>query len=759
MILASFPSPPQGVWHLGPFPLRAYALCIIVGIIAALVIGDRRWAARGGERGVIYDIALLAVPFGLVGGRLYHVITDWPKYFGDDGLGFVAALRIWDGGLGIWGAVALGGVGAWIACRSRGIPLPAFGDAVAPGIVLAQAIGRLGNYFNQELYGRDTTLPWGLEIYQRVPDDLNGTSTGALVGVVHPTFLYELLWNLVVFGLLLWADKRFTLGHGRLFALYVAAYCVGRFGIELLRDDAATTIAGIRINSFTSTFVFIGAVVYIMLATKGREDPKTLGGAGDADSTLEHLAKDVTAVAAGTGVVAAATVAAKDEAAGAADAEADGAADAQAQPADGGVDVAEPEAAVTAGMDEPAEAVRDEAVEDGVAEEPAALSSEVAVEAQELAEALDAGEPGDIAAVIAEPAADEVVVPAGADEPAEAARDEEFAADGAAVEDGVAEEPAALSSEVAVEAQELAEALDAGEPGDIAAVIAEPAPDEVVVPPGADEPAEPADQTADVEASAVAAAEIEDVETEDVETSDAAEVDDATPEAEVETEPSAEGVQSEQVVESPVVADAGADDVAEALEASDAAVADDATAEVEAKPEPSAEGVQSEGVVESPVVADAGADDVAEALQASDAAVANDATAEAKAEVETEPEPSAEGVQSEEAVESPVVADAGADDLAEALQASEAAEANDATAEAGTRDGTAAPEAAEVSSTAGDVAQPAPTDSVAADATESPGEVAPTATGDESKAGIVSAKSGSALAGIRGRLRRWRNRS
>jgi len=284
-ILASFPSPSQGVWHIGIFPIRAYALCIIAGIIAALVIGDRRWVARGGERSVIYDIALWAVPFGLIGGRLYHVMTDWRTYFGDEGLGFLAALRIWDGGLGIWGAVALGGVGAWMGCRRHGIPLPAFGDAIAPGIVLAQAIGRLGNYFNQELYGRETNLPWGLVIFERRDasgqvDMLNGVSTGVplLPNPVHPTFLYELLWNLLVFAVLIWADRRFNLGHGRLFALYVAGYCVGRFWIELMRSDHASTIEGIRVNTFTSTFVFVGAVIYMMVAPKGREDPKTLGG-------------------------------------------------------------------------------------------------------------------------------------------------------------------------------------------------------------------------------------------------------------------------------------------------------------------------------------------------------------------------------------------------------------------------------------------------------------------------------------------------
>ncbi|MDT5045813.1 MAG: hypothetical protein QOG75_1666, partial [Mycobacterium sp.] len=284
-VIAYFPSPPQGVWHLGPVPIRAYALFIIVGIVAALLIGDRRWEARGGERGVIYDIALWAVPFGLIGGRLYHLATDWRTYFGEGGAGPAAALRIWDGGLGIWGAVALGGVGAWIACRRRGIPLPAFGDAIAPGIVLAQAIGRLGNYFNQELFGRETTMPWGLEIfYRRDPagfvdvHSLDGVSTGQLAMVVQPTFLYELLWNLLVFAVLIYLDRRFTIGHGRLFALYVAGYCIGRFWIELLRDDSATHIAGIRINSFTSTFVFIGAVVYLILAPKGREDPATLSG-------------------------------------------------------------------------------------------------------------------------------------------------------------------------------------------------------------------------------------------------------------------------------------------------------------------------------------------------------------------------------------------------------------------------------------------------------------------------------------------------
>ncbi|HEX3283939.1 MAG TPA: prolipoprotein diacylglyceryl transferase, partial [Mycobacterium sp.] len=323
IILASFPSPSQGVWHLGPIPIRAYALCILVGVIVALFIGDRRWAERGGEKGTVFDIALPAIIFGLIGGRLYHVLTDWETYFGPGGAGFLAAFKIQEGGLGIWGAVALGGVGAWIGCRHRGIPLPAFGDAIAPGIILAQAIGRIGNYFNQELFGRDTTLPWGLEIFERVDANgavnyLNGVSTGRIVQVVHPTFLYELIWNLLVFALLIWVDRRYRIGHGRLFALYVAAYCFGRFWIELMRSDMATHIAGIRINSFVSVFVFIGAVVYIMVAPKGREDPSELRGdvAVEAkaaraaeESRAEEVTKELAAVAATTGVVAAAKVA------------------------------------------------------------------------------------------------------------------------------------------------------------------------------------------------------------------------------------------------------------------------------------------------------------------------------------------------------------------------------------------------------------------------------------------------------------------
>ncbi|MGW6935967.1 prolipoprotein diacylglyceryl transferase [Lentzea sp. NPDC054927] len=284
-VLATIPSPDRGVWYLGPLPIRAYALCIIAGIIVAIWWGERRWVERGGIKGEVTDIAVWAVPFGLVGGRLYHVITDNQKYFGP-GKNPLAALEIWNGGLGIWGAIALGGVGAWIGCRRKGIPLPAMADALAPGIVVAQAIGRLGNYFNQELYGGDTTLPWGLEIYRRVtPEGREDALAGVAIDhtpiqVVHPTFLYELLWNLGVALLIVWADRKFRLGHGRTFALYVAGYTAGRFWIELMRTDEATLILGTRVNVFVSALVFLGAVAYFIIArSRGeREDVAALRG-------------------------------------------------------------------------------------------------------------------------------------------------------------------------------------------------------------------------------------------------------------------------------------------------------------------------------------------------------------------------------------------------------------------------------------------------------------------------------------------------
>jgi prolipoprotein diacylglyceryl transferase len=264
-VLATIPSPTQGVWELGPLPIRAYALCIVAGIVVCAWITEKRWVARGGAPGDVVDIAVWAVPFGIIGGRIYHVISSPRAYFGEGG-DPMRAFAIWEGGLGIWGAIALGGVGAWIACRRRGIPLPAFADALAPGLLVAQAIGRLGNWFNNELYGGPTDLPWALRIYEW---DGTGAVTGAdgqpvALGTFHPTFLYELLWNLAAAAVVIWADRRFRLGHGRAFALYVATYCLGRLWIELLRTDPAETFFGVRLNVFTSVIVGLAAVAYFV---------------------------------------------------------------------------------------------------------------------------------------------------------------------------------------------------------------------------------------------------------------------------------------------------------------------------------------------------------------------------------------------------------------------------------------------------------------------------------------------------------------
>jgi prolipoprotein diacylglyceryl transferase len=264
-VLAAIPSPTQGVWELGPLPIRAYALCIVAGIVAAILITEKRWVARGGAPGDVLDIAVWAVPFGIIGGRLYHVISSPRAYFGEGG-DPLRAFAIWEGGLGIWGAIALGGVGAWIACRRRGIPLPAFADAVAPGLLVAQAIGRLGNWFNNELYGGPTDLPWALKIYEWSGGRavLGADGEPIVAGYFHPTFLYELLWNLAAAAFVIWADRRYRLGHGRAFAIYVASYCAGRLWIELLRTDPAETFFGVRLNVFTSIVVGLLAVAYFV---------------------------------------------------------------------------------------------------------------------------------------------------------------------------------------------------------------------------------------------------------------------------------------------------------------------------------------------------------------------------------------------------------------------------------------------------------------------------------------------------------------
>ncbi|MFJ3728370.1 prolipoprotein diacylglyceryl transferase [Streptomyces sp. NPDC090045] len=299
MDFAYLPSPSTGVLHLGPVPLRAYAFCIILGVFVAVWLGNRRWVARGGEQGVIADVTLWAVPFGIAGGRLYHVITSPDAYFGERGEP-IRALYVWEGGLGIWGAIALGGVGAWIGCRRHRIPFPAYADAVAPGIALAQAIGRWGNWFNQELYGRPTTLPWGLEI-----DRAHRPPALPDVATYHPTFLYESLWDIGVAVLVLWAAHRFALDHGRTFALYVAAYTVGRFWTEYLRIDESHAFLGLRLNGWTSVVVFAGAVACLVVSARrhpGRDDvPRLLKGEGGSERADEPAPDVAVAVPVKTG--------------------------------------------------------------------------------------------------------------------------------------------------------------------------------------------------------------------------------------------------------------------------------------------------------------------------------------------------------------------------------------------------------------------------------------------------------------------------
>ncbi|MEH1169098.1 prolipoprotein diacylglyceryl transferase [Micromonospora sp. CPCC 205539] len=281
---AALPSPSTAVWQLGPVPIRAYALCIILGIVLACWVTERRLRQRGVAPGAVLDIAVWAVPTGIIGARIYHVITSPEKYFGAGG-DPMKAFAIWEGGLGIWGAVAGGAIGAWIAARQLGIPFGVVADAVAPGLPLAQAAGRFGNWFNNELFGGRTTLPWGLQIHRMDPDNpghaLRDDAGQPILepGLYHPTFAYEALWNVGVVALVLLLDRRLKLGRGRAFALYVMGYTAGRFWIEMMRTDEANLIFGVRLNVWTAVLVFLGALVYFVRVRGPREYLIPLGAA------------------------------------------------------------------------------------------------------------------------------------------------------------------------------------------------------------------------------------------------------------------------------------------------------------------------------------------------------------------------------------------------------------------------------------------------------------------------------------------------
>jgi prolipoprotein diacylglyceryl transferase len=284
-VVASIPSPSSGSIHLGPLQLRAYGLMIALGVIAAVWLTGRRFEQKGiGTREDAASLAMWSVPAGILGARAYHVLTDIDR-FTDDPL---KAFRIWEGGLGIWGGIAAGVVAGVWAARRRGMPMAAVVGAAAPALPLAQAIGRLGNWWNQELFGGPTELPWGLRI-----DPQHRPSAYADVETFHPTFLYEMLWNLGLVVVLLWVDRRLRPKPLRLFALYVAGYTFGRFWIERLRIDPATTLAGLRVNEWVSGLVFLLAAGYLVLG--GRRDRRPPSG-GDVTTTEGDERLDVAPV-------------------------------------------------------------------------------------------------------------------------------------------------------------------------------------------------------------------------------------------------------------------------------------------------------------------------------------------------------------------------------------------------------------------------------------------------------------------------------
>jgi prolipoprotein diacylglyceryl transferase len=266
------PSPSLSSFSVGPLTIHFYALCIITGIAAAIWIGRKRYANLGGNPDDVSEVAIWAVPFGIIGGRIYHVVTSPSQYFGSNG-NPIDALRIWEGGLGIWGAISLGAVGAYLYFKTHKTSLNfrQLLDSLAPGVIVAQAIGRIGNYFNQEVFGKPTELPWGLEI-----DSVNRPNGFESYSTFHPTFLYELLWCLVIAVLLIKLPgflKKITARQGDVFALYVFGYTAGRVWIETLRIDEANLILGLRLNIWVSLIVLITASAYL-IASKRRGNTK-----------------------------------------------------------------------------------------------------------------------------------------------------------------------------------------------------------------------------------------------------------------------------------------------------------------------------------------------------------------------------------------------------------------------------------------------------------------------------------------------------
>lgn len=278
MTLAYIPSPTISQFSIGPATIHIYALCILMGIVLAVWITTTRWKKLGGNFDQVLDITLVSVPAGIIGARLYHIITTPERFFGPDG-DWAEMFRIWNGGLGIWGGVLFGALAAWAWCRHKHYPMALLADAIAPGLLVAQAVGRLGNWFNQELYGAPTTLPWGLKL------NMEGTAIGHSEQcydgatcpsgtLFHPTFLYEMIWNLIGAVIIVYIGSKAMkkLKAGSLFAVYIMWYTLGRTWIESLRIDYAHEFLGVRINVWVSMAVFVlGAVSFIVVQQMGKD--------------------------------------------------------------------------------------------------------------------------------------------------------------------------------------------------------------------------------------------------------------------------------------------------------------------------------------------------------------------------------------------------------------------------------------------------------------------------------------------------------
>jgi prolipoprotein diacylglyceryl transferase len=262
---ASIPSPQDNTLDIGPLSFHVYGILLAVGVVVATLIAGRRWVRWKRDRAQFDSLVIWIVVGGLIGARLYHVATDWEKFEND----WLRVIQIWKGGLSIWGVLIGGVIAIAIVCRIKRIDMPLVLDAIVPGVVLAQAIGRFGNWFNQELFGEPTDLPWGLEI-----DLVHRPAGFAQFETFHPTFLYESLYCLALFGVLLLVERRFTVRNGQTAALYLAGYCFGRFWLENLRIDDAKLIGPLRVNAWVSLLVMLIGVAWFLWAHRnGRVDP------------------------------------------------------------------------------------------------------------------------------------------------------------------------------------------------------------------------------------------------------------------------------------------------------------------------------------------------------------------------------------------------------------------------------------------------------------------------------------------------------